>query len=147
MSVDVYASYRFRLRWDGHHVAAFRRLAALGRTAEVVKMRSGSDPTVRKAPGVADYDPIVVQHGITVDAGFEAWTDAAWAGGAAPGALRRDLSIDVFDEGNEQIASFEVHRAWVSENRAVPDLDAQSDAVAIEHIRIENEGWRRGPMP
>ena len=36
-----------------------------------------------------------------------------------------------------------VHRCWVSEFQALPDLDAGSNAIAIEHIKMENEGWER----
>jgi phage tail-like protein len=147
VSVDVYKRHRYRVRWEGDDVAAFRRLAALSRTAEVVKMRSGSDPTVRKVPGVADYDAIVLEHGITVDADFEIWAHAAWRGAGALGALRRNLSIDVYDEGNDLIASYDVYRAWVSQFQAVPELDGQANALAIQHVRIENEGWLRSMTP
>jgi phage tail-like protein len=120
VSVDVYKSHRFCLRWNDHHVAAFRRLAALSRTAEVVKIRPGNDPTVRKSSGTADYDPIAMEHGITVDADFETWANASWSGAAAIATLRRELSIDVFDERNHLVASYEVHRAWVSQFRPCP---------------------------
>jgi phage tail-like protein len=36
-----------------------------------------------------------------------------------------------------------VYRCWVSEYQAMPDLDANANAVAIENIKIENEGWKR----
>ena len=35
------------------------------------------------------------------------------------------------------------HRCWVSEYQALPELDAGGNAVALQHIRIENEGWER----
>ena len=31
----------------------------------------------------------------------------------------------------------------MSEYLALPDLDANANAVAIQHIKIENEGWER----
>jgi hypothetical protein len=31
----------------------------------------------------------------------------------------------------------------VSEYQALPDLDSNASAVAIEQIRLENEGWER----
>lgn len=31
----------------------------------------------------------------------------------------------------------------VSEYRALPDLDANANAVAIQHIKLEHEGWQR----
>ena len=41
------------------------------------------------------------------------------------------------------ILSYKVYRCWVSEYQALPDLDAHADAVAIESIKLENEGWER----
>ena len=38
-----------------------------------------------------------------------------------------------------------VHRCWVSEFQALPDLDAGANAIAIEHIKLENEGWEVDP--
>ncbi|MND02972.1 T4-like virus tail tube protein gp19 [compost metagenome] len=38
-----------------------------------------------------------------------------------------------------------LHGCWVSEFNAVPDLDANANAVAIETIKIELEGWERDP--
>ena len=29
------------------------------------------------------------------------------------------------------------------EYQALPDLDANANAVAIQHIKLENEGWER----
>ena len=34
-------------------------------------------------------------------------------------------------------------RCWVSEFTAMPDLDANANAVAIEHLKVELEGWTR----
>lgn len=39
--------------------------------------------------------------------------------------------------------SYRLHRCWVSEYTALPNLDARGSAVAIESIRLENEGWER----
>ena len=38
---------------------------------------------------------------------------------------------------------YNVFRAWVSEYQALPDLDANANAVAIQTIKLENEGWER----
>ena len=38
-----------------------------------------------------------------------------------------------------------VHRCWVSEFQALPDLDAGANAIALEHIKLENEGWEIDP--
>ena len=39
--------------------------------------------------------------------------------------------------------TYKVYRCWVSEFQALPDLDANANAVAIQHIKLENEGWER----
>jgi phage tail-like protein len=36
-----------------------------------------------------------------------------------------------------------LHGCWVSEFTASPDLDANANAVAIESMKIELEGWER----
>ena len=38
-----------------------------------------------------------------------------------------------------------LHGCWVSEFTAVPELDANANAIAIETIKIELEGWERDP--
>jgi hypothetical protein len=32
---------------------------------------------------------------------------------------------------------------WISEYEILPDLDANANAIAIERIKLENEGWER----
>ena len=39
--------------------------------------------------------------------------------------------------------SYKVFRCWVSEFQAQPDLDANANAVAIQTLKLENEGWER----
>ena len=36
-----------------------------------------------------------------------------------------------------------VYRAWVSEYLALPDLDANANAVAIQRVGCEHESWER----
>jgi phage tail-like protein len=36
-----------------------------------------------------------------------------------------------------------VYRCWVSDYQALPDLDANANAVAIQTLKLENEGWER----
>jgi len=41
------------------------------------------------------------------------------------------------------VIAYKVFRCWVSEFQAAPDFDANANAVAIQHIKLENEGWER----
>jgi phage tail-like protein len=86
-----------------------------------------------------------LERGLTYDHAFEEWANLVWKLGANPESalvsLRKDIIIDVFNEAGQKIFSYKVFRCWVSEYQALPDLDANANAVAIEHIKLENEGW------
>ena len=47
------------------------------------------------------------------------------------------------NEAGQIVLAYIVHRAWVCEYVALPDLDAGADAIAIEHIKLAHEGWER----
>src|SRR5262249_14836255 len=54
-----------------------------------------------------------------------------------------DITIEFYNEAGQLVIAYKVHRCWVSEFQALPDLDAGADAVALQHIKLENEGWER----
>jgi hypothetical protein len=53
------------------------------------------------------------------------------------------ITIEVYNEAGQLALAYNVFRCWVSEFQALPDLDANANAVAIQHIKLENEGWER----
>ncbi len=147
---DPYKNFKFRVKWDNQYVAGISKVSGLKRTTEVVEHREGGDPsTSRKSPGRTKYDPITLERGVTHDTAFEAWVSKVWQLGAGPGSevaladFRKDIFIDFFNEAGQKVLSYKVYRCWVSEYQALPDLDANSSAVAIEVIKLENEGWER----
>ena len=147
---DPYKNFKFRLKWDGHYVAGLSKCSALKRTTEVVEHREGGDPsTSRKSPGRTKYEAITLERGVTHDTGFEAWANKVWNYGAALGAevslkdFRKNLTLEFYNEAGQLALAYKVYRAWVSEYQALPDLDANANAVAIQHIKLENEGWER----
>ena len=147
---DPYKNFKFRLKWDGRYVAGISKVSALKRTTEVVKHRDGGDPsTSRKSPGRSEFDAITLERGVTHDPDFEAWAAKVWQIGAGLGAevsladFRKDVILDFFNEAGQLAISYKIYRAWVSEYQALPDLDANANAVAIQHIKLENEGWER----
>jgi phage tail-like protein len=148
--VDPYKNFKFRVKWDGQYVAGVSKVGMLKRTTEVVKHREGGDPsTTHKSPGKNEFDAITLERGVTHDLAFEQWAGKVWQLGAALGAevslkdFRKDIIIDVFNEAGQKAISYKVYRCWVSEYQALPDLDANANAVAIQHIKLENEGWER----
>jgi phage tail-like protein len=131
---DPYKNFKFRVKWDGRYVAGVSKVSALKRTTEVVEFREGGDPsTSRRSPGRNKYE----------------WAAKVWQLGAAPGMevslqdFRKDLILDFFNEAGQLAISYKLYRCWVSEYQALPDLDANANAVAIQHIKIELEGWDR----
>jgi phage tail-like protein len=144
-SLDPFKSSRFRVMWDGRYVAGISRVGPLRRTTEVIVQRDGGESVGHRLPGETRYEPITLERGITFDTDFEKWATM----GAGPEPIqdlrnfRKDIAIELYNEAGQLVLRYLVHRCWVSEYQALPDLDAGANAVAIEHIRIENEGWER----
>jgi phage tail-like protein len=147
---DPYKNFKFRVKWDGQYVAGISKVTGLKRTTEVVKHREGGDPSAtRKSPGRSDFDAITLERGVTEDTAFEQWAGKVWQLGAALGAevsladFRKDIIIELYNEAGQKVQAYNVYRCWVSEYLALPDLDANANVVAIQHIKLENEGWER----
>lgn len=145
---DPYRNFKFRIKWDGQYVAGLSKCSALKRTTEMVEWREGGDPSsTHKLPGKTKYDAITLTAGVTHDTAFEAWANLVhnYQGDAAMSLknFRKDVVIDVFNEAGQKALSYKVYRCWVSEYQALPELDASGNAVMIQTIKLENEGWER----
>ena len=147
---DPYKNFKFRVKWDGKYVAGVSKCSALKRTTEVVEHREGGDPsTSRKSPGRTKYEAITLERGVTHDVEFEQWANKVWNFGSGLGSevsladFRKDVIIEVYNEAGQLAIAYKVFRCWVSEYQSLPDLDANANAVAIQHIKLENEGIER----
>lgn len=147
---DPYKNFKFRVKWDGRYVAGISKCSALKRSTEVVEHREGGDPSsTRKSPGRTKFEALTLERGVTHDTEFEKWANKVWNFGSGLGAevslkdFRKDLIIEVYNETGQLAIAYKVFRAWVSEFQALPDLDANANAIAIQHIKLENEGWTR----
>lgn len=147
---DPYKNFRFKVKWDGRYVAGISKVSALKRTTEVVEHREGGDPsTSRKSPGRSAYEAVTLERGVTHDIHFEQWANKVWNFGAGDGAqvsladFRKDIILDMFNEAGQIVLSYQIYRSWVSEFQSLPELDANANAVAIQMLKLENEGWLR----
>jgi phage tail-like protein len=147
---DPYKNFKFRVKWDGRYVAGVSKVSALKRTTEVVKHRDGGDPSSsRKSPGRTEYEAITLERGVTHDKDFEQWANKVWNFGSGLGAevslkdFRKDIIIELYNESGQLALAYKVFRCWVSEFQAGADLDANANAVLIQTIKLENEGWER----
>ena len=147
---DPYKNFKFRVKWDGRYVAGISKVSALKRSTEVIQHREGGDPSSsRKSPGKTEFEPITLERGVTHDPEFEKWANKVWDFGAGPGAevslkdFRKDIVIEIYNEAGQLVLEYKVFRCWVSEFQALPDLDADSETLLLQHIKLENEGFER----
>jgi phage tail-like protein len=147
---DPYKNFKFRVKWDGKYVAGVSKVSGLQRTTEVIHHREGGDPsTSRKSPGLTEFAPITLERGVTHDPEFEKWANKVWQFGAGLGAevslkdFRKDVILELYNEAGQLVFRYKIFRCWVSEYQILPDLDANANTIAIEHITLQNEGWER----
>ncbi|WP_319549587.1 phage tail protein [Desulfogranum marinum] len=147
---DPYKNFKFRVKWDGRYVAGISKVGALKRSTEVVEHREGGDPSSsRKSPGRTKYEAITLERGVTHDPEFEQWANKVWNYGSGLGSevslkdFRKDIIIELYNEAGQLAIAYKVYRCWVSEFQAMPDLDANANAIAIQTLKLENEGWER----
>lgn len=149
---DPYKNFKFQVFFGSNTapIAGVSKVSMLKRTTEVVKHREGGDPSSsRKSPGRTEYEAITLERGVTHDKEFEQWANKVWDYGAGLGAevslkdFRKDIIIKLYNETGQVAISYKIYRCWVSEFQAMADLDANANAVLIQHLKLENEGWER----
>jgi phage tail-like protein len=145
---EPYKNFRFRVKWDGRYVAGVSKISALKRTTEVIKFRDGGmPPTQYHMPGQSSFESITLERGVTHDLEFEKWANLVYSVGAGGFIslknFRKDILIEFLDEQASIAKVYKIYRCWVSEYQSLPELDANANAVAIEHMKLETEGWER----
>jgi phage tail-like protein len=147
---DPYKLFRFKVYFgtSTSAVAAVSKVGGLKRSSDVIEYKEGGNTIIRKGLGRTKYDPITLERGVTFATDFQDWADAAQVlDKGAPSQslknLRKDIRIELLNEEGQPVMRYFVYNCWVSEFQAVPDMDAGSNSVAVEHIKLENEGWER----
>jgi len=147
---DPYKTYRFLVYFGKSTtpVAAVSKVTGLKRSSDVIDYKEGGNAIILKGLGRTKYEPITLERGLTQDLDFAQWANAAQVlDNGSPSTslanLRQEIRIQLLNEEGQAVWQFFVHRAWVSEYQALPDLDAGANAVAIEHIKLEHEGWEQ----
>jgi phage tail-like protein len=147
---DPYKGFKFQIVSDGKPILGVSKISALKRTTEVVTHRSGGQNSYPyKSKGRTTWDAITCERGITHDLAFQQWADMAttYDGDAATDLVnyKKDLILEFMNERGQVAIRYFLYNCWVSEYQSLPDLDANANAVAIEHLKIELEGWSRDP--
>lgn len=147
---DPYKNYLFLVYFgkSTSPVAAVSKVTAVKRSSAPIDYNEGGYAITLKGLGRTKYEPITLERGISYDTDFEDWANAAQVlnSGAASTSLanlRKQMRIELLNEASQPVIRYTVYNCWVSEFQALPDLDAGQNGVAIEHIKVENEGWER----
>lgn len=147
---DPYKNFKFRIKWDGRYVAGITKVSPLHRRTDVIEYRNGGESNnVRTMPGLTHFDPIILERGVTHDLEFEKWANLTFNISGGLGSemslknFRKDLVLEMYNEAGQLVIAYKIFRCWVSEYQALPELDANSFAIAIQKIKIENDGWER----
>ena len=146
--IDPYKNFKFRLNWDGEVVAGVSKVSALKRSTEVVSHREGGDvSTDRHSPGKSSFDPITLERGISFDPAFEEWANLVYStegdGAVSLANFRKNILIEMMNLQGTVVKRYRVFRCWVSEFTALPELDANANAIAFETLVLQNEGFER----
>ena len=147
---DPYKNFKFRVKWDGRHVAGISAVSGLRRSTEIIEHREGGDlSTQRKSPGITRFEAIRLERGVTHDDAFEAWANKVWTLGAGLGSevslkdFRKDVVLELYNEAGQLVLAYKLHRCWPSEYQALPDLDANTGGTAMQVLVLQTEGWER----
>jgi phage tail-like protein len=149
---DPLLTYRFRVKWNGSYVAGVTRVSGL--TDSGAEASRAQPPPALEIPEQSDFQPVHLERGIITDSAFEDWANLVWsfpdAGllGDEPemSDFRKELQIELYDEAGQPVLGWTIHKCWPSEYTALPELDSDSNAVALASMTIHNEGWERVPV-
>jgi phage tail-like protein len=146
--IDPYKSFKFRVKFGQTTVLGISKVSALKRTTEVVKHRDGGNNSHdHKSPGRTTYDAVTMERGLTHDPEFEAWANMvhSYAGDSSMDLAnyKRDVTVEMQDEKGHTVYRYFLFNCWVSEFTSLPELNSNANALAIESLKIELEGWTR----
>jgi phage tail-like protein len=103
-------------------------------------------------PGQSEYAAITLERGVTHDVAFEQWANKVWdyhnstiddqQGGTGNQDVslkdfRKDVILEVYNEAGQKVIAYNIYRCWP------PEMDGNGNAVAIQMLKLENEGWER----
>ncbi len=150
LSRDPYKSFRFKVAVKPFnnedkfgYVAGVSSVGALSQKTESIEFRAGSGPLAKKnTPGQTNYEPATLERGLTNNAEFHEWAQKLDSvKDSYANDFRKDVKISLCDENGNEGVSFILLNCWVSQYKAMPDLDAGANSIAIESITLEHEGW------
>lgn len=148
--IDPYSNFKFRVSWDNQPVAGLSKMSALKKSTEVTEWRAAADNSiVRKLPGRTKFEPVTLEAGLSHDRKFLDWANLVNnpQGDAAASLVnyRKEVIIEVLNLQGTAAMALKLSRCWVSEFQALPEMDANANAVAIQSVKFEFENFAFDP--
>ena len=147
--VDPLRAFKFKIYFDGSDpVALISKMSPLKMSTEVVQWREGGDNnTQRNLVGKSKYEPITFEQGLIVDnTQFDDWVSKVNALGVdniGTAEYRKNIRVEVADLDGGTKMTYEMYSCWPSEYQALPEFDANGNAVGIKTLKVECEGWKK----
>jgi phage tail-like protein len=149
-----YTNFRFQILFGTTVVAGVSKVGGLTRRTQVIKRRDGADGRIHLAPGPTEYGPITLERGVSYDVAFAQWSNKVFdyenSNGTALTSMttslqdfRQAITINVYNEGGQKVLAYLAYDCWVSEYTAMSELDGIGNALIIESMTVQTEGWVR----
>lgn len=150
---DPYRNYKFKILVPGFEEAqcAFSNIDGLNVEIEVIEYRTGGEvDTVRKSPGMAKYENLVLKRGKSNSKVWIEWVNQVFNlenGFAQTQSLadfRKDLTIVLYDRpGSDSVkTTWNIKYAWPCKV-SYESLDGEGNDVLYETIELAYEGFTR----
>jgi len=134
---DPYLNFNFVVEIEGEAAAGFSEADLPAGRIEVVAYREGADKSsaARLLPGRVEYEPLVLRRGFAGDRALFEW----WRAVAEGNLDRRNVSVVLLDEQRQEVARWNLRRAWPSKWEG-PSMRGDGNDVAIETLELAHEG-------
>ncbi len=123
--------------------AAFREATGFGSENDIVEYKAadqGGKEVYLKIPGRLKWENITLKRGITNDLALWQWRKQVEDGQVE--SARQNGTIVMYDQQGTPKAQWDFQNGWPSKLSG-PQLNAQSNDVAVEEIVIAHEGCKR----
>ena len=115
-------------------------MSALKIGSEMMDRQEECDqPSYRNRPGPIKDGAISPENEVTLDGEFKKWESSR----VALETVHKGIALDVYDEMGRIALVCRIWRCWVSEFLGMQDLKANPNALPIQLITLETEGWER----